>query len=137
MRSCNASPLPLWERVPEGRERGVGRKLLSYAKDMRSAPTNAEAWLWRHLRAGRLQGFKFKRQQPMQNYIVDFVCFEARLVVELDGGQHAQRIVHDEVRTQWLQSQGFRVHRFWNDEALCELEVVLGAILRTLEERTM
>ena len=113
----------------------MGRRLLTYAKDMRSAPTNAEAWLWRHLRAGRLQGFKFKRQQPMQGCIVDFVCFEACLVVELDGGQHARSIVHDEVRTQWLQSQGFKVLRFWNDEALCDVQVVLDEILRALEAR--
>ena len=113
----------------------MGRKLLRFAKDMRSTPTDAESWLWRHLRAGRLQGFKFKRQQPMHNCIVDFVCFEAQLVVELDGGQHAERIVHDEVRTQWLQSQGFQVLRFWNDEALCDVQGVLEEILRALQAR--
>lgn len=115
----------------------MGDNLLSFAQRMRSKPTDAESWLWRHLRAGRLQGFKFKRQQPMQNCIVDFVCFEARLVVELDGGQHALRIVHDSVRTQWLQSQGFHVLRFWNDEALRDVQVVLAEILRTLQERAM
>ena len=71
----------------------------------------------------------------MQDFIVDFVCFEAQLVIELDGGQHAERIVHDEVRTKWLQSQGFHVLRFWNDEALCDVQVVLEEILRTLEAR--
>ena len=113
----------------------MGRKLLRFAKDMRSTPTDAESWLWRHLRAGHLQGFKFKRQQPMRNCIVDFVCFEARLVVELDGGQHAQHLVQDEVRTQWLQSQGFKVLRFWNDEALCDVQGVLEEILRALQAR--
>ena len=110
-------------------------RLLRHAKRMRHHPTEAETQLWRQLRAGRLCAYKFKRQQPIGRFIVDFVCFEARLVVELDGGQHAQHLVQDEVRTQWLQSQGFKVLRFWNDEALCDVQGVLEEILRALQAR--
>ncbi len=105
---------------------------LRYAKAMRSAPTDAERRLWHHLRARRLCGFKFKRQQPMGTYIVDFICFDRQLVIEVDGGQHAQRQAEDATRTAWLQAQGFRVRRFWNDEVLRDLPAVLDAIRSSL-----
>lgn len=107
--------------------------LLPLAKRMRHASTDAEARLWGHLRAGRLQGFKFKRQQPLGVYIIDFVCFESRLIVEADGGQHVERAEQDAARTAWLESQGFTVLRFWNDVILRDTETVLEAILNVLE----
>jgi very-short-patch-repair endonuclease len=106
--------------------------LLKRAKHMRHASTESEATLWRHLRAGRLQGHKFKRQQPIGPYIVDFVCFAKKLVVELDGGQHAEQQDYDEARTQWLRRQGFQVLRCWNDDVLLRRELVLDEVLRVL-----
>ncbi len=113
---------------------GEQRNLI-YAKRMRQAPTDAEAQLWRHLRAGRLIQHKFKRQQPIGGYIVDFVCFARKLVVEVDGGQHAEAKSHDDLRTAWLETQGFRVIRFWNDELLQRTELVLDEIIRVLNEQ--
>lgn len=106
--------------------------LLRYAKAMRSAPTDAEARLWRHLRAKRFDGFKFKRQQPLGPYIVDFVCFGRRLVIEVDGSQHASQLERDAARSQWLTGQGFRVCRFWNDEVLRDTQRVLEQIQQML-----
>ena len=109
-------------------------RLLIHAKRMRYAPTEADSTLWRQLRAGRLADYKFKRQQPVGNFIVDFVCFEQKLVVEVDGGQHADMQEWDEARTKWLQAQGFRVMRFWNHDVLQRRELVLEEILRRLKE---
>ncbi len=107
-------------------------KLQTFARDMRAAPTAAEAIVWRHLRAHRFAGHKFKRQQPIGKYIVDFVCFEAGVIVEVDGGQHNES-VSDKLRDQWLMSQGFAVLRFWNNEVSQNLE---GVLTRTLEALT-
>ena len=105
--------------------------LLEFAKSMRGKPTDAEHRLWQQLRAGRLQHYKFKRQQPMEKYIADFVCFEARLVVELDGGQH-NGSSSDVVRDDWLKAQGFIVLRFWNNEVFENLAGVMERILAQL-----
>ena len=107
--------------------------LLPFAKQMRRTPTEAEACLWLHLRAGRLKHYKFRRQAPIAGYIVDFVSFEHKLVIEADGWQHAKRIDYDANRTAWLESQGFVVLRFWNDDILRDTSTVLEAILRRLE----
>ena len=101
------------------------------ARHLRKNMTAAEQLLWRHLRAHRLCGQKFRRQQPVGPYIVDFVHFGARLVIEADGGQH-NGSADDAVRDAWLQSQGFTVLRFWNNEILLNIEVVLEAILGEL-----
>jgi len=106
--------------------------LLKFAKLMRRLPTDAEAVLWKHLRGGRLIKFKFKRQQPIGDFIVDFVCFERRLVIEVDGGQHQAET--DATRTQWLEAQGFKVLRFWNNEVLRSGEDVLESVIRALRE---
>src|SRR6266550_7764078 len=90
---------------------------LLFSKQLRSGMTDAEHKLWCCLRAHRLQGAKFKRQQPIGNYIVDFVCFGSHLVVEIDGGQHVDSDV-DWRRDTWLNTQGFKVLRFWNNEVL-------------------
>src|SRR5688500_5842482 len=117
------------------RQGGLMRKdenRLSHARRMRHLLTDAEMRLWRNLRAGRLTGYKFRRQQPIGRYIVDFVCFEAQLVIEVDGGQHLDAQLSDAVRTEWLESQGFRVLRFWNDDVLLRTPLVLEAILKSL-----
>ncbi|WP_460457680.1 endonuclease domain-containing protein [Arenimonas alkanexedens] len=93
--------------------------------------TEAEHRLWFHLRAHRFAGFKFKRQQPLGAYIVDFVAFRHRLVVEADGGQHHASL-RDGVRDAWLAGQGFRVLRFWNHEVLQNTQGVLDEIWRAL-----
>jgi very-short-patch-repair endonuclease len=79
--------------------------------------TDAERKLWQGLRGRQMDGFKFRRQLPLGPYIVDFVCLEARLVIEVDGGQHLGS-AEDKIREAWLASEGFRVLRFWNDEVL-------------------
>jgi very-short-patch-repair endonuclease len=102
-----------------------------FAKALRSSQTDAENALWRHLRAHRLAGTKWKRQQPIGKYIVDFVCLEARLIVEADGGQHNESLT-DKSRDAWLKSQGFVVRRFWNNEILQNMEGVISSILEGL-----
>jgi len=88
------------------------------AKVLRQNLTDAEHALWYRIRAQRLAGLKFKRQEPMGRYIVDFVCHESKLIIELDGGQHADQLVADNLRTRFLESRAYRVLRFWNDEVL-------------------
>ena len=91
--------------------------------------------LWRHIRGKRFSGFKFRRQQPIGPYIVDFVCLDRKLVIEADGGQHGDTIAYDAARTAWLETQGFRVLRFWNNDVLLRPEVVLDSILSALKEK--
>jgi len=76
----------------------------------------------------QLNGLKFRRQQPIGNYIVDFACFEKRVVVEVDGGQHQEKKDKDIERDKWLQSQGFQILRFWDNEVLKNIEGVLAVI---------
>jgi very-short-patch-repair endonuclease len=109
--------------------------LRTRARDLRNNPTDAERLLWSQLRLWQLGGYKFRRQQPLGRYIVDFVCLEKRVVIEVDGGQHAQQAADDEERDAWLRHEGFLVLRFWNHEVLknCNAvkEVILGALLNT------
>ena len=106
----------------------MASKLTARAKNLCKDSTDAERLLWSHIRAHRLNGIKFKRQQPLGPYIVDFVCFESKLVVELDGGQHAEARTRDIVREDWIRSQGFHVLRFWNNEVLSNIEGVMQQI---------
>ncbi|MCL4674170.1 MAG: DUF559 domain-containing protein [Sphingomonadaceae bacterium] len=99
---------------------------------MRREPTEAERRLWSVLRGGRLAGWKFKRQEQLGNYVVDYVCFGARLIVEADGSQHCENAV-DARRDAGLRAQGFRVLRFWNNDILANPEGVATAILAALE----
>ena len=104
------------------------------AKRLRRSSTDAERKLWRYLRSRQLGGHRFRRQQPLDPYIVDFVCLDSKLVVEVDGGQHTERVGCDERRTRWLESQGFRVLRFWNNQVLTEIEGVMQTIMMALAE---
>ncbi|MCX8255835.1 hypothetical protein RHAL1_02635 [Beijerinckiaceae bacterium RH AL1] len=113
----------------------VSQHLRGFAKRMRSAPTEAERKLWLVLRDRRFSGFKFRRQVPLGPYILDFVCFERRLVVEADGSQHDES-ERDEVRDRWLKSQGFRVRRFWNADILARPREVGDTIWHDLAGET-
>ena len=106
--------------------------MISNARHLRKNLTDAELILWRHIRGRQLKGHKFRRQAPIGKYIVDFVCFENRLVIELDGGQHTRQRDYDHQRDQWLFSQGFRVIRFWNHEVLQNIEAIKSVIMATL-----
>jgi very-short-patch-repair endonuclease len=102
------------------------------AKTLRKRPTDSERLLWKHLRAKQIEGYKFRRQEPMGRYIVDFACHEKRIVVEVDGSQHAKDKERDGERDRWLKEQGYNVLRFWNNEVLANIEGVLGVIRNLL-----
>ncbi len=102
--------------------------ILDNAKSLRSNLTDAEQNLWYYLRAHRFMGRKFKRQKPMGRYVVDFICVEEKLIIELDGGQHAENLAYDQERDAWLLSQGYIVLRFWNNQLMQETESVLEQI---------
>jgi very-short-patch-repair endonuclease len=101
---------------------------------MRKNPTDAERLVWRQLRGRRFAQFKFRRQAPIWHYIVDFVCFEKQLILELDGGQHteAEQQAWDATRTAWLERQGFTVLRFWDHDVLEDWEAVEQLIWQQL-----
>ena len=104
--------------------------LKAFAKALRKKPTEAEKLLWKYLRLKQLEGLKFRRQYPIDHYIVDFICLEKRLVVEVDGGQHSAEKDKDLKRDDYLQQQKFKVLRFWNHEVLTNTEGVLEVIRR-------
>ena len=104
------------------------------ARALRQNQTETERILWSHIRSRRLAGHKFRRQRPLGGYIVDFVCFERRLIIEVDGGQHADQRTYDARRQSWLESQGFRVLRLWNNEVLSDIEAAKEAIYQALQE---
>jgi len=100
---------------------------MDFARELRGKQTDAEKALWMRLRNRQLDGAKFRRQQHIGSYVVDFVSFDKKLVVEIDGGQHNEGKTkeRDEERTAWLKEKGYRVVRFWNNEVLTNLEGVL------------
>jgi very-short-patch-repair endonuclease len=102
------------------------------ARELRKNQTDAELAFWKLVRAKRLDGLKFRRQHPIQPYIVDFICPEKELIIELDGGQHAEAIEYDEKRTRFLESKGYTVIRFWNDEVLNNIEGVYEVLTKHL-----
>jgi len=108
--------------------------LMHNGRNLRKNMTPAEQRLWKHLRGKRLGGYRFRRQQPLGQYILDFVCVDAKLVIEIDGGQHAEQTAYDETRTRYLQNLGFTVIPFWNNEVLQQTDAVLTDILHKLEE---
>ena len=120
-------------------QRGEGENLVmklinltQTAKEFRRNATDAEKLLWRCLKGRQLGGLKFRRQEQIGRFIVDFVCFEKGLVIEADGSQHAQEKEKDKERTEWLNSQGFTVLRFWNNDILKNTESVLESIYAAL-----
>ena len=128
-------PSPPWG---EGRVRGgvvmwvVCESPRDFARGLRRRQTDAERRIWARLRDRRLLGVKFTRQMPIGPYIVDFCCRERKLIVELDGGQHAARVDYDAGRTALLQALGYRVLRFWDNDALANTDGVLQRIAEAL-----
>jgi very-short-patch-repair endonuclease len=101
------------------------------ARQLRQQSTDAERKLWNRLRSRAIEGFKFVRQEPIGPYVVDFICREQNLVIEVDGGQHANR--RDVVRDRWLADHRFRVLRFWNNDVISNIEGVLETIAGALQ----
>ena len=125
----------------EQRNIAIHRTAMSIARNrargLRRNLTETERFVWARLRDRRFEGFKFRRQTPLGDYILDFVCFDCRVIVELDGGQHneAAAIAYDARRTKWLEVQGFRVLRFWNHEVLQDWETIEEVIWQVLVVR--
>jgi len=117
------------ETLPlEGGGKRVGVKgLTGVARRLRKYSTDTEQRLWGHLRDKQIEGFKFRRQQPVGRYVVDFVNLEKKVVVEVDGGQHAIN-ARDKIRDEWLRAEGYKVLRFWDNQVFSSLEGVLEAI---------
>jgi len=133
--AASYSPSPSWGegRVRGERPRGVVcESSRDYARGLRRRQTDAERRLWARLRDRRLQGAKFARQVPIDPYVVDFCCRELKVIVELDGGQHAVQARADAERTALLEALGYRVLRFWSSEALGNTDGVLQRIARAL-----
>ncbi|MBI1814672.1 MAG: DUF559 domain-containing protein [Deltaproteobacteria bacterium] len=102
------------------------------ARTLRRSQTDAEQKLWQKLRRGQVNGAKFRRQHPIGRYFADFGCDEQHLVIELDGSQHAVNVARDDARTAYLETQGYRVLRFWDDQVLKNVEAVLERIVDAL-----
>ncbi len=109
-------------------------KTLKHRRELRNNPTGAERHLWTYLRRRQMLGHKFRRQHVIGPYVVDFVCLEKKLVVEIDGSQHLDQERYDQRRSRFLQEQGYRVLRFWNNQVLLQVQVVLRAIEDAIEE---
>jgi very-short-patch-repair endonuclease len=107
---------------------------IARARALRASPTDAERLIWLKLRDRRLMGAKFRRQVSFPPYTVDFCCFEAKLIVEVDRSQHAERLRQDAVRTRRLEGDGFSVIRFWNNDVLKNIDGILEAILVELSK---
>ena len=114
--------------------RPVAKRIRSFAKETRREPTDAELAMWRLLRDRRLARFKFRRQVPFRSFILDFVCFEKRFIIEVDGSQHASS-ARDEAREAILMAEGFRIERYWNNDVLQQPKAVLEDIFVKLAER--
>ena len=105
------------------------------ARELRKDQTDAERLLWKQLRSRQLNGSKFRHQAPIGPYIVDFLCMSLKLIVEVDGSQHMSNLQYDNSRTQYLESHGFHVARYWNNEVLSQTDSVLEALTLTLSQR--
>ncbi len=103
------------------------------SRDLRKNLTDAEQKLWQKLRNKQIYGNKFRRQFVLGNYIVDFICLDKRLIIEVDGGQHMENVSYDSQRDEWLKNQNFKVLRFWNNQVLGEINSVLDVIVKKLE----
>lgn len=114
----------------------VTRRGTALARNLRAAQTDVERKLWRALRNRQLDGCKFRRQFPIDRYVADFACVDAKVVVELDGGQHADRSEYDAERTRAIEACGFQVLRFWNRELIDNFDGVVETIRRALHRQT-
>lgn len=112
------------------------KRMLQYARRLRAEMTRQEHALWAALRNKQLENRRFRRQHAIGPYILDFVCLSDRLVIEVDGGQHAEHPQPDMIRDQWLREHGFRILRFWNHQVDDELEAVLEVVQRALRPGT-
>lgn len=110
---------------------------LDHARQLRQNQTDTEQFVWTRLRDRRFAEYKFRRQVPIGNYVVDFVCLEQRLIIELDGGQHTLQREYDAQRTLWLSSQNFRVVRFWNHDVLGDWQTIEEEIWRRLRGKPL
>ena len=134
-------PLPPGEGQGEGYKRSFTQKeniemdLLPRAKELRKNQTDAEKVLWNKLRNRQINGYKFRRQVPVGAYIVDFMCVSVKLIIELDGGQHAEQQDYDQKRSAYLETKSFQVIRFWNNEILTNIDGVLDSLTLTLSQR--
>ena len=151
LKNSPSPALPRWEREPSGGVHGVSpsptgggfgegespshhsallEALLTHARELRKNATDAENLFWQLLRRNQILGFGFRRQHPVGSYILDFYCHQAKLAIELDGGQHAEEAqrAHDDKRSDWLKAQGITVLRFWNNEVLTNTEGVLQSL---------
>ncbi len=109
--------------------------LTHLARDLRKNQTDTEQILWLQLRNRRFLNYKFRRQFPIESYIVDFICLELKLIIELDGSQHSNQIDKDTERTLFLNQRGFKVVRFWNNDLYNNLEGILECISLAIEEQ--
>jgi very-short-patch-repair endonuclease len=107
--------------------------LNNIARLLRKRPTETEKLLWRYLRSKQIDGFKFRRQQPIDNYVVDFVCFDKKIIIEVDGGQHAADKEKDIERDNYFKKHGFKVLRFWNNDVFKNI----GGVLEKIRENCL
>lgn len=108
-----------------------------FARHLRKNATDAERFLWSRLRRRQLGNWHFRRQRPIGPYVCDFVCLEARLIVELDGSQHAEQMTYDAIRDAYLRHYGYRVLRFWNGDVMVRMDDVLETIFEALHRKDM
>jgi very-short-patch-repair endonuclease len=131
--SIPVAPARISRNSPHMHHRNPPATHRKFARAMRDDSTKAENMLWQQLRNRQMDGHKFRRQVPVDGYILDFVCFEAKLIIEVDGGQHSESR-RDAVRDVHFKSEGFRVMRFWNDEIEQALDFVCRRILAVLKD---
>jgi very-short-patch-repair endonuclease len=109
-------------------------EVFAHAKELRRELTPLERKLWAHLRAHRMKGVHFRAQHAIGNYVVDFCAARKRLIIELDGSQHLDQTEYDAVRTEFLESRGYKVIRFWNNDVSNHMDAVLQVIWDALPE---
>jgi len=139
-RTDTCSPPPEGGRVREGGHkrasprRWAAESASRNARRLRREMTDIERALWARLRGKQLDGYRFRKQVPLGRFIADFACMQPKLIIEVDGGHHADSVDHDAERTEWLRSQDFAVLRFWNNEVSENMDGVLQVVIDKLHE---